>query len=52
MHDMSVSSLGFAIEQFEGMGLLFSGLEEGNSPILPDAGRQYLMRRGTFRLRF
>jgi len=46
MHDMSVSSLRVAIEQFERMGLLFSGLEEGNSPILLDAGRQYLKRRG------
>jgi len=42
----SVSSLREEIEHLEGVGLLFSGLDEGLPPMLRDAGRQFLKRGG------
>lgn len=44
--DVSPSSIGLAAEQLEQMGLMYGGLDEGNSPMLLNAGRQYLARRG------
>jgi hypothetical protein len=45
-HDVSPSSLALEIEHLEQMGLVLGGLEEGSSPILLNAGRQYLTRHG------
>ena len=45
-HDVSPSGLALEIEKLEEMGLMLGGLEEGNNPILLNAGRQYLDRRG------
>lgn len=45
-HAVSPTGLRLEIEKLEQMGLMLSGLEEGNNPILLNAGRQYLDRRG------
>lgn len=45
-HDASISSLELEVERLEQMGLLLSGLDEGDTPMLLDAGRQYLKRQG------
>jgi hypothetical protein len=42
----SVSNVREKIEHLEGIGLLFSGLDEGLPPMLRDAGRQFLERGG------
>jgi hypothetical protein len=45
-HGASTSSLELEIERLEQMGLLLSGLDEGDTPMLLEAGRQYLKRQG------
>jgi hypothetical protein len=45
-HAVLPMGLTLEIEKLEQMGLMLSGLEEGNNPILLNAGRQYLDRRG------
>jgi hypothetical protein len=42
----SAFSVRAEIEQLDGMGLLLSGLDEGHPPMLLNAGKQYLARRG------
>jgi hypothetical protein len=42
----SALSVRAEIEQLDGMGLLLSGLDEGHPPMLLNAGKQYLARRG------
>jgi hypothetical protein len=44
--DTSVETARSRVEELEACGLLLSGLDEGLPPILREAGRQFLARRG------
>jgi hypothetical protein len=44
--DMSEQSVGLEIEQLEAAGLMLTGQQEHESPLLLDAGRQFLAARG------